>query len=302
MTWLSVTIVDDDFSIEGQAFFVDGSPYFFPIGSGRRVFHVKSDTPFFPSDQALLARKDSTFINSIGDSYSADHPYALCNRIAVTKRMGPCDAEVTCDFHDPTGGSTFEVLLGTPAKIVSSTATQPEQYTKDCDDPPKPVRNSAGEPYDNPPTRQQGGRIYTVEKYVDAGIRAFVRSIEQTNNSKTLFMDGFIHPENTLVLEGATFEPVQSFWKMTMVIHYNPQGWVDKAPDVGFTQIITDPDSGARIRVDISQQDKDGNWVPVTKPWPLYPDGSSKDEPDDDIDFLDFFPYPESDWTGIPVT
>jgi hypothetical protein len=289
MTWLKVTIHDDQFETDFNP--ITGVA----VGKGRRVYHAQSDVPA-SVDDALGASAGGVTVDRPGDSYSNAKPNAIAKH-HTSKRLSPRHFEVTVEYSDLSGGLEAGELQATPLFISSSGLQTTEEYAIDAED--FPVQNTAGEPFDRLPSRIAPGRIYRIEKYVNAAGKAIIESVEHTNNDGTVVIDGFVCGENTLLFVNASFEAfkagAETMYKCTAEIAYNPRGWVDKVLNVGFSEIADGN------RKDITQKDVDSNDVPVTKPWPLNQDGSKKSSPTDTPDYIEFFGYPLADWSGVPL-
>lgn len=298
--WEEVWLYDTFFEDGLTPFGLWGGFLWLSVGKGTKVYRCRAKAATTP-DAAYLADDGEHAVDQPGTAFSETHPAALLTH-RTSKRINNSskDFEVTLEFNDPTGGSAVEDLLALPAQISWVPRSGTEEYAKDEDSPRKPVVNWAFEPFDRLPTRDMVGRIYTVVKYVDDAGRAAIEAAEGCNNQNVELIDSTSHDVNTLLLKAA-FERVQGIHKATMTIEYNPRGFEDEILQVGFTQLITDPDSGFVIRVDIAQQDKDGNWQPVTKPWPLNSDGTAKDNAGDTIESTAFYAYPLAAWTGVPL-
>lgn len=290
MTWEKVNLHNETF--EDTPFNFNGT--YLSIGKGQKVFQCKSDVPTTCAE-ALVADDGTNHIPAYDESFSPERANALpTSRQAKHINNSSRHFEVTVNFADPTGGQPEEDLLALPAKISSTGINGTEEYTTDAED--TPVRNSAGEPFDQFPQRLTSGRVYTIEKYVNASTKADIQASEHTNNSGAMTIDGFVHDENTLLLNNASFETFGSVYKATITITYNPREWTDKPLNVGFSEL----DAGERR--DITQKDADDNDVPVTKPWPLNPDGTKMASPTDVPDELTFYPYPLNNWVGVPLS
>jgi hypothetical protein len=284
-------------------------------GTGRKVFRVESDTPI-TCEEALNAEAGGVKVSGPGDTYSDARPYGfLQSRKATHINGSPYHVEVTCEFKDPTGGLTLDDFIKTPAKISSTGISDTEEYSQDFDtDAPdgfKIVCNTAGEPYDRLPTRLANGRIITIEKNVDDATKAAIQAAEHSNNPTPITIDGFTHDVDTLLLSNATFEPLSAgadIYKATITVIYNPNIWIDQIANVGYQQLVADPDSGEFFRVDIATKaakDPDhpelpDKWVPTAKPWALDSDGLAKNDATD-IDFIQYYPYPQHSWAGVPL-
>jgi hypothetical protein len=252
MPWTSVTIVDDYFEEIITPFYVEGSVYQLVVGAGHRTYNCHSDVNTVP-DAALIADDGTTAVAQNSDPYSDLRPRALpISRKAKRINGSPKDIQVTVEYHDPTGNEAVEDLLALPAKITSGPTNVREEYQTDCDDTPKPVVNAAGEPFDKNPERLSAGRKYTIVKYVTEAQKAAIRAQEHTNNAGAVTIDGFVHADNTLLIQGTSFEPVEDFHKAAIEVLYDPSEWEDDLLNVGFSEL--DADTG--LRKDITQKEQ----------------------------------------------
>jgi hypothetical protein len=299
MKWLEVEIHAEEFSDETKYIWIGGNPVPFITASGRRVYRATCDGPT-NTDSALNADDGKTKIAEPGESFSADRVAALVSERRVDRINGsPRHFEITVDFKDPTGGEILDDLLARPARINYESTNITGEYWLDSDFAPdhpigKPVTSSAGEPFDQLPTRFIAGHAFAIEKYVDAQTKGYLLSIEHTNNTGAFIIDNFMHGDNTLLLDSLAFEEVAGIYKATIRITYCGLGWKDQILNAGFSQINEDGDLA-----DCTQLDKNGDEVPVARPAPLDAATGNQLVPGDTVQFLNFFPYPYGNWDAL---
>jgi hypothetical protein len=285
-TWTKVTLREDEFT--GKK---DGT------ATARQVYYAANDS-VVATDTAMTADDGTTAVKQIGQSYSTSQPHCVATQSTPRRKTGT-QFEVEVQFEAPLLGQFDGVgLLALAAQISEGDETTQEEYTRDFDDPPKLVRNAAGEPFDKGPERLNGVTVYTIRKYVNAAMRTAIRNAKRTNNSGALTIEGQSHDEDTLLLWSASFDDVPNVpdvWLATMIVKYRPEKWADVVGNFGFSEL----DGGDRK--DITQQDSNGDDVAVPRPWPLNEDGSKKPNADDDPDMIDFWPYAQSSWAGVPL-
>lgn len=288
LAWLQVRKLSDQFTVDVRN------------GTAKAVvrYYAKANQPT-TNDAALSANDGTTAVPAANAVYSTSRPHCAVASIGVEKLTGR-QFELTYNFEDPTNGEavTAEDLLALPAVISEDDEDVMEEYTKDEDEPPKFVRNAAGEPFDKGPERLTGITAYTIEKFVNAATRAQIKAAKRTNNQTALTILGVSHAIDTLWLMRARFEPVATasgVWKALMVVKHRPEKWKDVALNVGFSEKV------AGQRKDITQADASGAEVPVPRPWPLNEDGTKKATADAEPHELKFWPYKQHAWTGVPL-
>jgi hypothetical protein len=267
--------------------------------TARRKWYCESDAPV-TSNEALTASAGGVSVAAIGEGFSVSRPTCRC-RSRNVDRMAPCQFSVTASYTDATDGSSYENLLSQPARISVGYEQFMEPYARDHSDPPLPVQNTAGTPFDSLPERVAVIRVYTIKKYVDGDTKADIEAAMLTNNENAEMIDDFLHPVNTLFLAGGGFEPVDDFYEATIVVKYHPEGWKDKPLSYGFHYLdgsdlkeITvkgvDPVSGAEVD------------VPVTKQYPLTESGGKAASASTQGFEMTFYPYPINGWAGVPLS
>jgi len=290
MAWLYVKILEDEFDEDSRT----------GRGRGRFKYLTESDT-VVSTDAHLLASAGGITIKKPGESYSSGRPSCTVDsrRVWRDPKHKLTQRYLELQFRDPELVALGD-LLSQPALVWLDDEIVLEEYAEDEGDPPAPVQNASGEPYDHGPQRKIGWEVYTVKKYVNAATREAIRDLKWTNNSQAMEFLDRVHDEETLLLSGAIFEPVPGRTDVmlaTVRIEYQTDGWVDKGPNVGFQYLYKVTDSGKFIRRDIESIGADGvTKVAVAKPVALDANGQPKDADDDSVETIDFFPYPNGSW------
>jgi hypothetical protein len=209
--------------------------------------------------------------------------------------------QIVVTFEDPTDGQLVVSLTALPARISSRGTSVMEEYVVDYDVPPKYVRNASGEPFDQGPQRKGKTRLYTIRKYVTLATLFALSNAEDTNNDRPQLIRGFLYDEDELLLSDVDFDDVQGnpgIFDASFTVEYKKGGWKDLALNVGYSEL------GGTGRVPITEKlnagQSDEQLVPVAKPWPLDKDGH-KLGPNDQPIVLEFWPYPQSSWSGVPL-
>lgn len=299
MAWIDVRIIRDAFSQDA-----DG------LSKAQRVYFAHNDEPT-AVDAAILASAGGVTVAVRGQSFSASRPRCIVINHSVERVGGnnPFQFEITIDFADPHFGpaETAAALLALPARISTADQEVMEEYNIDRSAPKQFVRNAVGEPFSKGPERLEGFTVYTIKKYVNGATRDAIKATKRKLNSSALTIDGTEHGELTLLLASASFDPVavnadeNPVWEATMVVKYKEDGWVDKVGNIGFRELI----EGVPTKILEREVDPDTlavSWNPITKAWPITFDGEKYSDPNTQPDVLEFNPYYQHDWTGVPLS
>jgi hypothetical protein len=297
MAWVDIGIIEDEIT--------EDEP-----GRAKAIMNFYDATDVAAStDSVLSASFGGVTIPARRGSYSVSRPRCkvVGRRVERINRNDPFHFRVTINFEDPTDGSDTATLLSLPIDIKSSGEKLMEDYLIDADG--APVCNTSFEPFDQQPQRMSHNKVFTCVKYVTATGKANLEAAALTNNASAKTILGRSYPTDTLVLCEPDFDEVEDadgvptgVYRAQYEIRYNKNKWIDAAPDMGFTELIPDGDTGHYLREDITQRDKDGNDVPVCRAWPL--DGSGLGQVSADIApaTLTFYPYAQNAWSGVALT
>jgi hypothetical protein len=185
-----------------------------------------------------------------------------------------------------------------------SEATAP--YFLDCSAEPKPVVNSAGEPFDNYLEREVGEMVITVTCNEATHDAADADTYSHTINSHPLKLDTTTFAAGTLKLSPIQATKVKerveedgsvmnvTYYRRTYTIKARHEGWNDKPIDVGLNERTGDLAKGFKLKPILDQTNQ-----PVKRPWPLDGLGKRKPNPTDKAGVLEFKPYKQVAWTGL---
>jgi hypothetical protein len=271
--------------------------------SASVVYYCESDA-VTTLDAALTASTVSTggmVIPALNSSYSTGRPYCRCVK-REAEWISPTIKHVTCDFEDPTDGSSSAGLLSQPAKIGEGNESCQKAYQVDAEG--NAVVNAAGAPFTNPPERQEGSKVYTIEKFVNATTKAAIDAAYLTNNEASVTIKGTTWAADELWMTDCSYQDVDgsTLQKATYVIKTKKGGWSDTGLNTGFRdanglEIMIGPDGEPVDRA--GEPDATGE-LP-SEPWPLDESGIAK--PAGEVaDALTFWPYVRASWSAVPVS
>lgn len=265
--------------------------------TGSVVYYCESDT-VTTLDEALLAATTGTramSVPTLNSSYSAGRPYCRCVKREV-EWISPTIKHVTCDYEDPTDGSSATNLLAQPAKIGEGHESCQKAYQVDAEG--TKVVNTADAPFTNPPERQEGVKVYTIEKFVNAATKAAIDAAYNTNNNAAVIIKGRTWAADELWMADCSYQDVDgsTLQKATYVIKGKKGGWMDVGLNVGFRCA-----GGMEIRVASDGSVDYVNGELPSEPWPLTEDGYAK-VAGSPADALLFWPYSRSSWASVPVS
>ena len=286
MAWIEVGIVEDSFSEE---LFADGTVR----AKASRTFYVEADTPI-ELDQALSATvAGGGTVAARGSQYSASRPMCTCRR-RTPQRKSPYQAYVLCEYEDPTDGRPEAELLSAGARISSNNESEMVPYAVDAEG--NTVANKAGDPFDEPPQRQESNTVYTIRKFVDQAKIDQIDLCLNTNNINPVTIRSRTWQTDEAWLFDANYEPVQgatSKWEATITIKCKLGGWKDEPVNAGYRALVDGVAKEIRVR------DEEGRFVRPSKPWPLTESGEKGTL--GGINTLEFWPYKQSAWVGVPL-
>jgi hypothetical protein len=296
-------------SIHEQKMETTVQPYgtgYIQLITGRKIYHVKSSTPV-SLDQILLADDGTTHVAKPGEAFSETQPACLLSTMRNGQMINgsPRDFSIEAVFNDPTGFTLPADLLALPAKVITASMEGTEEYIKDNSDPPKCVCTTSGEPFGKAPTRLSPGRIITITKWVTTSAKAAILACEHTLNDSAIEIAGVVCPQDTLLLQSAAFNSNVilggvTIYQAVLTIGFLSTTWVDKALNVSFSALDLSTTPPKLFKIQIKDQMRN-NWTPVTRPYPLNNDGTPFADPLADPIVLEFYPYPKSSWSAVPV-
>lgn len=183
-----------------------------------------------------------------------------------------------------------------------------EPYFIDKSATPKPVVNSAGEPFEQYLQRDTGARTITYTRNEASFDPNAMDAYKNTTNDAAVTIDGVEYPTDTLKLAIVTAQKVSETWrnegvdtvatyyKVTYPLKHRAEGWHDHPLDVGY-QCAADID-GTTGKISALTPIVNAAGVPVSKPWPLDGEGAAASLTAAPIE-LDFVPYAPADWTDL---
>ena len=210
------------------------------------------------------------------------------------------------EYTVPTGG--FVVVdnpLNRPPEVTWNANESTCAYFLDHSDPPKPVVNSAGEPFDNYLERETGELGIQITMNEAAFDAAASDELSHTINAGPVIIDQTTFAEGTLKLSPITATKVSelvetegvtqkfTYYKKTYNLKARRDGWLDKPIDTGLNERVGDLAIGFKLKpiVDVTN-------APVKKPWPLN-GGGKKQSGDPTVPpvALEFKPYKPAAWS-----
>lgn len=179
--------------------------------------------------------------------------------------------------------------LDEPDKISWDFSESTQPYFLDESDPPKPVVNTAKEPFEALLERESGSITVTVERNVASYSPTQAVEYRQCINQGGFTLDGASIGDGQAKLSGINASPYQvqngvryRTLRYTLKLR---ESWDDKVESRGFNELV---DGKLRKIVRASPR---GDTLPVDKPYPLAENGKSKPAPTDEPHQLTFKPY-----------
>lgn len=166
------------------------------------------------------------------------------------------------------------------------------------------VVNSAGEAFEQTPTRDTGVLVITMTRNEATHDAAADDVYSNTVNSGPVTLDGTVYAAGTLKMSPITatknIKTMRSglpitYYTRTFTFKAKHEGWHDQPLDVGFNYSVGDATKNTQNLRRIC----DGQGMPVTKPWPLDGKGNARQNASDPPAVLDFQPYTSSDWSSF---
>lgn len=255
------------------------------IRNAVRVFQCQASEPTSPV-AAEHATSVSLSIPGIGAAHPEDSSLKVRNR-----KADPVDGTrllflVVVRYDE---NVWLENPLSMPVQVSYGDMEIQESYYEDCTTPtPKIAINTAGDPFDENPTRDSAITVITIEKNVAGSTNySSYAALRKKVNSGSTTIDGQAYGAGELYVKAVGLSKVQvlnavSFRTLTSTIYSNPAGWDQifqsrgRREKVGSDRIdIHDPVTG---RV-------------VDYLWPLNADGTKKSAVSDKGDPITLKPY-----------
>ncbi|MEM6560046.1 MAG: hypothetical protein AAF656_00465 [Planctomycetota bacterium] len=240
---------------------------------------------------------------------------------------GDADLKVTSIDADPIKGSGthFEVKveygdddttfvfptspLDRPPEVSWSGSEAAAPYFLDRSNPPKPVTNSAGDPFEQFLERETGELVITITLNEAAFDAAVADTYSHTINAGPVRIDTTTFAAETLKLSPIQATKVKerveeegavqdfTYYRITYQLKARAEGWIDRPLDVGLNERIGNLADGFKLKPIV-----DAANLPVKKPYPLDGEGRRRISPTDEPAELEFRPYKLRSWDALKFT
>lgn len=290
------------------------------IYSCTREYQVAFDVPNAGIFSAMFAQAaDGTGIPEYGSVHPTNGIIRVTSIDAELSGDSLRHYKVTVEYTQKEQADKPDNPLDRSPEIAWSYAEATEPYfldrTPESEKGPKPVTNSAGEPFDQYLERECGTLTITIMRNELTYDAAAIDQYSHTVNSKSVRIDNTIYDPGTLKLSPVTAtkqretytdaqgNPVTvTYYKKTYVLKASRAGWNHKVLDVGVNERVEvdDPDhEGTKLVMLRPIMDRPQSTHQTTKPWPLDGQGQKKPNISDKPEELTFRPYSSKDWTDI---
>lgn len=160
----------------------------------------------------------------------------------------------------------------------------------------RPVANSAGDPPSPLPEVDDNRPEYVREFWTTAWSEDLFLAYRNAVNDAPVTIGDKTFPARTLKITGIDSERHERgatfYWRVSLSVEYNPDGWLVEFYDRGFRELRDDYYSGGTCLVEIP----DKNGVQPTEPYYLDGAGAKLVEGNDPVT-LEFAGYPEADFS-----
>lgn len=225
-------------------------------GIYTRVFTVESSSPLTGPRQAMQAVKDTfgldvgtpyqlgeapdTVLGTTGDDWYEADSQSVVN--AMTAQQISSDGlqwDVTVEFGSPEGVLPENPLLEEPEEEWGANAYE---RPVDQDSSGNPICNTAGDPFDPPPMRDDSRLVLTITRNEATADPALSREYGDTVNNATFYgaAAGKVKLKSRTARK-VPFEglPAGHYFKVTYVFEFNEDGWQKRLLNVGFRQLVS---------------------------------------------------------------
>ena len=274
-----------------------------------RVFLVTTDDINDGTAVAMSADDGTTRVPHYGQSYPGEPGMTVASIEADPWQGSGTHFEVVVEytsgeFIGPPGNP-----LDRPPEITWGNTEATAPYFIDRSNPPKPVVNSAGDPFDQFLEREEGEMVITITINEETHDAADADTYSHTINPGPVLIDATTFAAKTLKLSPIQATKVTerveengavqtfTYYRRTYTLKARRQGWDDKPLDVGTNEKVGDLANGFKLRPIV-----DGTNLPVKRPYPLNGEGRRKPNPTDTPAELEFRPYELKDWAGLKFT
>jgi hypothetical protein len=199
--------------------------------------------------------------------------------------------------------------LDRPATFSYGAESYTEPYFNDRSDPPRPLVNSAGDPFEGTAERAEADITVTMTRNEASFDPVTADAFRMTTNRFPVFVDQTWYAPDTLRLGLATATArseewlgnTVNFYEVTRQFAAKRDGWSDKFNDIGYNEIRERiGPSGETIKVRVPILDDTG--MRTSRPWPLDGNGRALPSPSGTITEREFRPYASVDWQPLYLT
>ncbi len=168
---------------------------------------------------------------------------------------------------NPAGGVSDDDPLSRPSILSASYEEWTEAYDIDNSDTPKPVVNSAGDPFQTYPQRRNGSLILQITKNIASYAAIAYDAIKFTTNANAVSINGTTYAADTLLYLPPTVQEVweqigantHHYYNVTFRLAADAGKHLHKVADRGYRQLL----NGKLVPI------LDGYNAPTEDPWPL---------------------------------
>ncbi len=176
-------------------------------------------------------------INVDGEPIVADTSVAVVEKSATMQQEDNYNVWIVTVFYDSLGSPTM-----LPWDVSWDYATEQVAAVREIDDPPDYVgsiiANSAGDPFDPPIPKDRNRSVLTISRYTNTFSSRKPRLWKDKVNLLPVTIDFEEHEIGTLKVKSvnAVREVVNltAYWKETVIVECDPDGWTHKILDRGF--------------------------------------------------------------------
>lgn len=191
------------------------------------------------------------------------------------------------------GGESYDDPLNRPSVLSASYEEWTEAYDEDYSDTPKPVANSAGDPFQSFPQRKNGSLVLQITKNFASFDAPGYDAVKFTTNSAAVTIRGTVYAAKTLLFLPPTVQEVweqlgdttHHYYTVTFRLQTDTGLHQQNIADRGYRQLV----DGELVKI------LGGDNLPTEDPWPL--DGSGVAKPAGSAPgTLTFIPYDKAAW------
>lgn len=243
-----------------------------------------------------------------GDPFPGDAACTVSSLAADPISNSDRHFEVTAEYTED--DETFGIPANPVDRIAEvswDSAEATNAYFLDRSEPPKPVVNSAGDPFANDLTREEGEPVITIvvneaeHDALAADEFSHTINLEAVKIETTTFAPGTLklspikaQKVKERIEDNGVYEDV-TYYKRTYLLKARKGGWLDKPLDVGFNEKIGDLSIGFKLRPIL-----DATNNPIRTAQPLNGSGrlATIATPNQPVQ-LEFKPYKQVAWTSL---